>query len=109
MGGTERYLSRILPILRRDHGMDVEICLLSAVGPLLETVKSDGVPVRLTKDRRRDGRTPLYAIPLRLRDMAGLIRQGRYDIVHSYLFHAEVLATAAARLARTPRIIISRR
>ena len=109
MGGTERYLSRIVPILRREHGIDVEICLLSAVGPLLETVKNDGVPVLTMKNRRRNGRTPLYAIPLRLFDMAALIRHGRYDIVHSYLFHAEVLATAAARIARTPRIIISRR
>jgi glycosyltransferase involved in cell wall biosynthesis len=109
LGGTERYLSRIVPILRREHGLDVEICLLSAVGPLLEMVRNDGIPVRTMPDRRMSGHTPLYAIPLRLRDMAALIRQGRYDIVHSYLFHAEVLATAAARIARTPRIIISRR
>lgn len=109
MGGTERYLSRIVPLLRREHGLDVEIFLLNPVGPLLETVKNDGVPIRTTTDRRRNGRTPLHAIPLRLRDMAALIRRGRFDIVHSYLFHAEVLATAAARIARTPRIIISRR
>lgn len=109
MGGTERYLSRILPLLRSEHGLDVELFLLNPVGPLLETVESDGVPIRTTVDRRKDGRTPLHAIPLRLRDMAALIRRGRYDIVHSYLFHAEVLATAAARIARTPRIIISRR
>ena len=109
LGGTERYLSRIVPILRREHGLDVDLCLLNPVGPLLDTVRADGVPVRWTRDRRRNGRTPFYVVPLRLRDMVALIREGRYDIVHSYLFHAEVLATTAARIARTPRIIISRR
>ena len=59
---------------------------------------SAGVPIRTTQDRRRGGRTPIYAIPLRLRDMTALIRHGRYDVVHSYLFHAEVIATACARL-----------
>jgi glycosyltransferase involved in cell wall biosynthesis len=109
MGGTERYLSRIIPILRRQHGIDVELCLLQATGPLLDVVKSDGVHILTTANRRRGGRIPIHAIPLTLLDMARLIRRGHYDVVHSYLFHAEVPATASAWLARTPRIIISRR
>jgi glycosyltransferase involved in cell wall biosynthesis len=109
VGGTERYLSRIVPLLRREHGIDTEIYVLRAAGPLLDVLRTDGVPIRTTEDRRRAGGTPMYAIPLRLRDLVALLRQQHYDIVHSYLFHAEVLGTAAARLARTPRIIISRR
>ena len=73
MGGTERYLSRIIPILRAEHGMDVEICLLKETGALVDVVKGTGVPIRTTQDRRRGGRTPIHAIPLRMRDMTALM------------------------------------
>lgn len=36
-----------------------------------------------------------------------LCRQERYDIVHTWLFYANVIGAAAARLAGTPRIIAS--
>lgn len=59
--------------------------------------------------RGRRSRTLTYAGIATIFEIASLIRRGRFDIVHSYLFHAEIVGTPAACLARVPRIIISRR
>lgn len=113
VGGTERYLSRVAPLLRRNHGIELEICVLSGVGPLLEPVRAHGVPVFVAEPQRRRNGPHLYgAVHAALATtvaIADLIRRRRYHIVHSYLFSAELLGTIAARLRRSPRIIVSRR
>src|SRR2546423_4906186 len=51
----------------------------------------------------------VYAGITTIREIASLIRSRHIDIVHSYLFHAEIVGTPAARLAGIRRAIISRR
>ncbi|MFG1991197.1 glycosyltransferase [Actinoplanes sp. NPDC048988] len=40
-----------------------------------------------------------------IRRMGRLIREGRFDVVHTHLFRACVQGRVAARLARTPRVV----
>jgi glycosyltransferase involved in cell wall biosynthesis len=108
LGGTEQYLIRVAPLLR-EYGIEVEVCVLDRRGPSLEVAQDAGIPVHGTHARGRRSRTLTYAGIATVFEIASLIRRGRFDIVHSYLFHAEVVGTPAACLARTPRIIISRR
>src|SRR5438094_192908 len=108
LAGTEQYILRVAPRLRR-YGIDVEICLLDRRGPLLDTARGAGIAVHATTVRMRGSRSLFFAGLAAVREIASLIRRGRYDIVHSYLFHAEVVGTPAARLARASRVIISRR
>ena len=55
--------------------------------------------------RKRDARVLLSAV----NDMRRMMKKGRFDIVHTYLYWSDVLGVAAARLAGCPRIIVSRR
>ena len=109
LGGTEHYISRVAPLLR-PYGVDVEIALLDKSGPLIEPLVATGVPVHGTSAPAKLRSRPLaYAAIATFFELATLMRRGQFDIVHSYLFHAEVLGTPAARLAGVPRTIISRR
>ncbi|MEK6225049.1 MAG: glycosyltransferase [Chloroflexota bacterium] len=108
LAGTEQYILRVAPRLRR-YGIDVELCVLDRRGPLLETAKTADIPVHATKARTRRSRSVFYTGVAAVLEIASLIRKERYDIVHSYLFHAEAVGTPAARLAGTRRVIISRR
>jgi glycosyltransferase involved in cell wall biosynthesis len=108
VGGAERYLSRIAPMLRDTHGILMELCVLWPGGALERDLRARGITVFSTSpEARRPG-----VLERALRAMTGihrLVRQRRYDAVHSYLFPAEVFATVAGRLARCPRVIVSRR
>jgi glycosyltransferase involved in cell wall biosynthesis len=112
VGGAERYLSRVTPALKA-HGVEVEICCLERSGPLLEIVEAAGVTVHGTRFifRQRSG-SLLRTAPALMRaveDIRRLIRSRRYDVVHTYLFLADLVGTAAAQLAGSKRIITSRR
>ncbi len=108
LGGTEHYIVRVAPLLRR-YGIEVEICLLDRRGPLLGQAEAADILVHGTRARSYRSRTIAYAGGVTVFDIASLIRRRRFNIVHSYLFHAELVGTPAARLARVPRVIISRR
>lgn len=109
VGGTERYLVRVAPLLAQ-YGIDVELYLLKRGGPLVAEAEAAGIPVLGTTDiSRRVQRSRAYALMGTVPEIAKMIRLRRYDIVHTYLFYADVFGTAAARLAGSPRVIISRR
>jgi glycosyltransferase involved in cell wall biosynthesis len=108
LAGTEQYIVRVAPLLRR-HGIDIEICVLDRRGPLIDAAAAGGIPVHGTQARGRRSRTMAYAGIATILEVASLTRRGRFDIVHSYLFHAEIVGTPAARLAGIRRAIVSRR
>ncbi|HEX6548423.1 MAG TPA: glycosyltransferase, partial [Candidatus Dormibacteraeota bacterium] len=112
VGGAERYLARVSPRLLK-HGVEVEICTLERVGPLVEVLEASNIPVHNTSfafRRRQVGMVRLLPVVSQtISDVSRLIRRGRYDAVHSYLFFADVIATAAAKMARARRMIESRR
>jgi len=112
VGGAETYLSRVSPALR-ELGVDVEICALDRVGALVAHLEAAGILVHGTRfsDRSR-GQTVRKQIPTLVRtvaDVRALVRRGRFDIVHSYLFFADLVATAAVATLPGIRMVTSRR
>src|SRR5438105_72870 len=109
LGGTEQYITRVTSRLRRQHGMDVDVCLIDRSGPLLRPLEATGARVYGTSARARTRWSLPYSFAMTVGEIRQIIRGGRYDIVHSYLFKAEAVATLAARLGGAPRIIITLR
>jgi glycosyltransferase involved in cell wall biosynthesis len=111
LGGTESYIARLAPELKR-LGIDIEVCVLERTGPLIDQIVASGVPVHSTRFvfRRRPNSVSRAAALLRCSyDISRLVRRRQYDVVHSYLFLVDVVAAPAARLAGCRRIIVSRR
>ncbi|GAA4705311.1 glycosyltransferase [Phytohabitans rumicis] len=88
VGGAEHQLRLLLR--RLEH--DCEVVTLVNPGPVAAAIRADGVTVHELGMR---GNRDLSAIPR----LAGLIRDGRFDAVHTHLFRAGVYGRVAARLA----------
>ena len=93
-GGAELQLSMLA--YRSRHKVDV--VTLYNPGPVADRIRAAGISVRNLGMRRN---TELPAL-LRLRQ---IIRDGRYDVVHTHLYRAQVYARPAARLAGTPVVV----
>jgi glycosyltransferase involved in cell wall biosynthesis len=105
-GGTQMHAVRLARFLRGQMGDRVHVAALNGTGPLRQALSDGGVPV--------------HDVPplTRLYDAAGLreivrfavwIRRGRFDVVHTHDFYANVFGGLAARLARVPALVVSRR
>lgn len=107
IGGAQRHLLEVLAHLDRRAFAPALYCLQA--GPkdsFLEGARALGVEV-LDGRVRRSIRGP-GVIPPMLGLSAELKRRG-VCLVHSYLFHANLLGTLAARLARVPVALTSKR
>lgn len=108
LGGAERYVGRVSRALVQ-QGVDVRICALDPSGPLQMEFAAAQLAVLGTSYPRRYQRSNTLTLVDTVRDIARIARQGRFDVVHSYLFWSDVLASFGGRLAGTPRVIVSRR
>ncbi|GAA0616780.1 glycosyltransferase [Streptomyces crystallinus] len=94
-GGAEQQLRLLLPRLPAE----CEVVTLTNPGAVAEGLAADGVEVRhLGMGGNRD----VSALPRLTR----LIRQGRYDLVHTHLYRACLYGRAAARLAGV-RVVVA--
>lgn len=89
IGGAETMLSRLLPRLR-DLTVESEVVCLSARGALSETLESEGF--RVTHLNMKSGRFSLGA----LLALSRAIRAFRPTLIHSWLYHADLMASLAA-------------
>lgn len=98
-GGAEAMLLKLLQHLDRTRFQPTVISLvgMGEVGPRIAAL---GVPVHVVGMRR--GGVPH---PLALYRVAQLLRQFRPDVVHTWMYHADLLGGLAARLAGCPRVI----
>lgn len=87
-GGAEQWLRLLL----RHTATEAEVVALSNPGVLADALRADGVPVT-SLDMR--GNRDLTALPRLVRR----IRRGRFDVVHTHLFRAQLYGALAARLA----------
>src|SRR5712664_343460 len=108
LGGAETYVSRVVRAIR-SYGVDMEICALERTGPLLAHLEEDGVLVHDTPFSSPNYRSTMSRLLATVDAIRRVVKAGRFDIVHTYLFWADVLGVTAARLAGCRRIVISRR
>ncbi|MFJ3900745.1 glycosyltransferase [Streptomyces sp. NPDC090025] len=94
IGGAEQQLRLLL----RHLPTRSEVVTLTNPGPVADGIEADGTPVvHLGMTGNRD----VGALPRLTR----LIRQGRYDVVHTHLYRACVYGRPAARLAGVRHVI----
>src|SRR2546428_7156023 len=99
--GSEKQLTLLATRLPRDE-FTVEVCALTRGGPYAEQLAETGVHVTVLGKR------------LKLDPIAGwklhrLMRRGRFDIVHTWLFAANWHGRAMAHLHRVPIVVASER
>ncbi len=96
-GGAERVVAEYAKWHDRSRYKPEVCCVLSA-GPLADSVAASGVPVHVLGRRSR---FDLRAIAR----LAGIIRRGRFDVVHNHNFTALVAGLPAAILGRA-RVVV---
>jgi glycosyltransferase involved in cell wall biosynthesis len=97
-GGAERQLVELATGLDRERFSVSVLCVVGG-GPLADELIAAGIPVAIFDSRN----------PLELLRLTAHVRTQAPDVVHSFLFGSNIIATLAATLARTPVVITSRR
>src|ERR671935_2739324 len=81
-GGAENHLLALMTHGNRAE-IEFETAVLCGEGELVPTFRAAGIPVHLLRARSRFD-------PLALRRLVALMRERRYDVVHSHLFRADI-------------------
>jgi glycosyltransferase involved in cell wall biosynthesis len=105
VGGSQAHLTQVLRLLDRDRFDPVLYCL-TGEGVLLDTVRGLGVPVNAPAARLSFKGPALVA---RMMTLARALRKQPADVVHNYLLRANLVGSVAARLARVPVVLSSKR
>ena len=101
-GGAENHLLALLS--HADHeAFAIETAVLCGEGELVAVFRQAGIPVHLLNARSRFD-------PWALGRLVGLLRDGRFDILHSHLFRADIYAgLAVARFRERRPLLVSTR
>lgn len=99
-GGAEVDLLAKARVLVQAHGYDITVGCLLKRGELAAEAEATGIRVLGPLMR---GKGDLSVIPR----LVGLIRDGRYDVVHTHLFASNLLGRLATMLARVAPVIVS--
>ncbi|MEU7034126.1 glycosyltransferase [Streptomyces sp. NPDC046237] len=94
IGGAEQQLRLLL----RHLPVRSEVVTLTNPGPVARGLEADGVPVT---DLGMTGNRDIGALPR----LAGLVRRGGYDLVHTHLYRACVYGRIAARLGGVRTVV----
>ena len=97
-GGAEMMLLKLLQHLDRQRYQPTVISLISKgeIGPRIEAL---GIPVYAL------GMRPGVPNPFKVLELAQLLRKLRPDVVHTWMYHADLLGGIAARLAGCRNVI----
>jgi glycosyltransferase involved in cell wall biosynthesis len=96
VGGAETMLQKVL--MRLSPEFKPHVISMIPVGKIGERLRALGIPVE-SLDMRRGGPNPIALMHLirRLRDL-------RPDVVHTWMYHADLMGGVAARLAGVPAV-----
>jgi glycosyltransferase involved in cell wall biosynthesis len=94
VGGVERNLVRVLPMLDRE-AFNVSVITIRERGELAPALEAAGVPVELSYMKTRYSPVSLWRLARRLREKEA-------DIVHCHMRRANTSGRLAAMLARVP-------
>jgi glycosyltransferase involved in cell wall biosynthesis len=112
IGGTERHIAEIAPKLLED-GFDVSVVCLGRPGVQADAVRRRGVrvvgPVAGAAAFNRTGAAPAVALASGIALLAVELVTRRSDIAHFFLPLPYLAGAPLARLARVPRLVMSRR
>jgi glycosyltransferase involved in cell wall biosynthesis len=108
VGGAENYLTRVARDVK-DYGVHMEVCALERAGPKVTELENSGIRVHGTPYPNRTQHSNSVTLLRTVDSIRRIVRNGRFDIVHTYLFWSDVLGVAGAKLAGCRRIIVSRR
>ncbi|MCZ6744213.1 MAG: glycosyltransferase [Alphaproteobacteria bacterium] len=97
-GGAEMMLFKLLSRLVREN-VGNEVISLTGIGPVGERIAGLGVKVHAL------GMGRALPSPLKFFSLARMIRESQPDIVHAWMYHANLLAGVAAKFARSPPVI----
>lgn len=104
-GGTENHLMQLFAHLDRRR-FEPSLYLLRDHGELVERVRALDVPVHAG---RMEGSLLSPALLPCIADFARSFRKREIDVVHTYLPRGELVGSVAARLARVPIVLCSKR
>ena len=104
VGGSQTHLLQVLRLLDRRR-FEPMLCCLSGKGALLETATDTGTTVVSVGLGGLKSPAALGAL-IRL---TRFMRRERIDVVHNYLLRANLVGTLAARAARIPVTLTSKR
>ena len=97
VGGAETFLSELLK--HRSSEFEIRVYALIDGGPVAERIAAQGIPVTgLHMRAGRPGIRPLFRLMSELRDY-------RPAIVHTWLYHADLLGGVAAKLAGVRHVV----
>ncbi len=105
MGGSQTHLVQVFKLLDRSLFEPVLYCL-SGEGALLDDVRQTGA--RVVDGQVRSGFKSPSVIPATLR-LGRLMRNEAPVVVHNYLLRANAIGAVAARIARVPVVLVSKR
>lgn len=98
-GGAESFLASLSRHLTPDHS--IEVISLSSPGQLAPQLEALGIPV--TALGMRSGHFSLSGFGC----LVKLLRRSKPDVVHTWMYHANLVGGLASRLARVPRLVWS--
>jgi len=99
VGGAEKTLCRLASGLDKTR-YDIAVACLTGEGPLGRWLTDRGIPVHYIRMKSIfDGGA--------VRRLAHILETSRADILHTFLFHANIAGPVAARIARTRTVITS--
>lgn len=94
LGGTPRSVESLVLGLDRTK-FAPEVVALLAPSPITENISRAGIPCRALDLRSKTDVARLAALP-------GIFARGKFDVVHAWLFHANILARLLRPFARCP-------
>ena len=108
IGGTEKFLYQMVTRLDRARFQPV-VCSLKKPGYFAQCLKQQGIRVySLDMPEKINGLTPLYFL-LGFVRLVYLIKKEKCDLIHSFLYRANLLARLAGPIAGVSHIISSER
>jgi glycosyltransferase involved in cell wall biosynthesis len=105
VGGSQTHLLQVFRLLDRARFAPMLYCL-TGKGALLDASRDTGTPVFDGGVAGGFKSSRMLSAVIRL---ARFMRRERVDVVHNYLLRANVVGTLAARLARVPVVLCSKR
>ncbi|MEW5767278.1 MAG: glycosyltransferase [bacterium] len=101
VGGAESQLCELVKGLNKEK-YEVSVCCLTRGGPLKEKIEELGIPVYILGKRNKLDFTVLFRL-------VSLLKRKKVDLVHTWMFTANMWGRLAAMLARIPCRIASER